>query len=224
MSKDNTPGPDEVAAALARDLEHLEQAVSGLTDRTEQAQAELARSVTQLGETVAGLSKTVIGLARKQRAEQATVSWLDWQDRPGGPTLQAVAEDLARWLARVYLRYPGARLPSCWAWHPAVVEELLWLRQAHAEALATSGDKLGVWHDRARPGVVQRVARYLDDCELSRHRAGADRHHATDAQAPLTEYVDLVAAVWANRRDTPDPTAPMLTAARLVDDPSPSYA
>lgn len=235
MSKEDTPDPDKVVSALARDLEHLEQAVTGLTGRaeqletagrtTEQDQAELAAMLKKVGETVAGLTTTVTGLARKQQKADAAraVSWLDWTDRPDGPTAQAVAEDLTRWLGRVYLRYPGARLPSCWAWHPAVVEELLWLRQAHAEALTTSGDKLGAWHDRSRPGVVQRVMRYLDDCELSRHRAGADRHHSADPAVPLAEHVDLVAAVWANRRDTSDPTAPMLDAARHIDDPTPVH-
>ena len=62
----------------------------------------------------------------------------------------------------VYLRYPdGAdHLPECWAWHPDVVEELLWLM--HAWAAAYQGPQawvalVGDWHDRQRPGVVRRI-------------------------------------------------------------------
>lgn len=30
--------------------------------------------------------------------------------------------DLTEWLHRVYLRFPGASLPSCWMWHPTAIE------------------------------------------------------------------------------------------------------
>jgi hypothetical protein len=44
-------------------------------------------------------------------------------------TAQQLLAGLVDWMARIYLRYPDAAagLPDCWAWHPDVVEELLWL-------------------------------------------------------------------------------------------------
>ena len=87
----------------------------------------------------------------------------------------------------VYLRYRDADCPSCWLWHPEVVEELWWLRQAHADAYhpeTGSWLRVGDWHDRQRPGVVRRLVRAVGSCELALHltdptapRAGS-RHGA----------------------------------------------
>ena len=80
------------------------------------------------------------------------------------------------WLRRVYLRYADAALPSCWLWHPDVVEELWWLRQAHAEAFhpqTGSWRAVGDWHDRQRPNLVRRLRPLVNKCELSLHVPGS---------------------------------------------------
>ena len=121
------PGEDCPAATsvggLGRDLEALRRDVTGL--------AGVARRVEQLGELVTRLADATTAAATTGPADEGVVSWLDADLDPHDPS---VAEDiltrLAQWVAGVYLRYPDARLPDCWLWHPEVVEELLWLHQA----------------------------------------------------------------------------------------------
>ena len=85
---------------------------------------------------------------------------------------------LAQWVAGVYLRYPDARLPDCWLWHPEVVEELLWLHQAWLAAYAEGARVTAAadWHDRYRPGVLARIKSSADMCALDDHQPGRIRH------------------------------------------------
>ena len=105
------------------------------------------------------------------------VSWLDADLDPHDPS---VAEDiltrLAQWVAGVYLRYPDARLPDCWLWHPEVVEELLWLHQAWLAAYAEGARVTAAadWHDRYRPGVVARIKSYRGHVRARRPPARQD--------------------------------------------------
>ena len=87
---------------------------------------------------------------------------------------QAVTDlaDLIEWLDRVYLRYPNTDLSACWLWHPHVIEELWWLRKAHAAAYHRKDGswlRVGDWHDRQRPAVVRRVRETVAKCDLSLH-------------------------------------------------------
>lgn len=119
---------------------------------------------------------------------------------------RADLSDLIGWLYRVYLRYDGAGLCSCWLWHPDVVEELWWLRQAHADAYdpeVGSWLRVADWHERHRPGVVKRVAAVVKRCELSLHAQDAELDRAADA-APLAVHTDQIATAW-----TTDPAHPV---------------
>jgi hypothetical protein len=110
--------------AFGRALERATRRADAAEQRADGFEALLTQLATDVGTLV----------ARSDTDKDTTPrSWLLAEDQE-----QAAAdlEDLTGWLARVYLRYPGAVLPSCWAWHPAVVEELWWLRQAHREAYA----------------------------------------------------------------------------------------
>ena len=105
------------------------------------------------------------------------------------------------WLDLVYLRFPDAALPSCWLWHPAVVEELLWLRRSWLEAFTgrtAAIFRVADWHDRQRPGVVARI-RALDGgmCSLDQHARGAeqDRRPAT---VPIADGRRAIAAWWTS--------------------------
>ena len=112
---------------------------------------------------------------------------------------QAVADlaDLAVWMDAVYLRYRDATVPSCWLWHPEVVEELWWLRCAHADAYhpeTGSWLRVGDWHERQRPGVVRRIIRAVGSCELALHvtdpthpgrLTGTSSHITPPAPAPV---------------------------------------
>ena len=138
-------------AGLAREVDALRRTVEpllGLPDRVD----DLTRLATDLTNAVAALT-----------ARRAATPCPSWLLLPADPDLAGrVLDELAGWLAVVYLRYPdGAdHLPECWCWHPDVVEELLWLM--HAWAAAYQGPQarsalVGDWHDRQRPGVVRRI-------------------------------------------------------------------
>jgi len=129
-------------------------------------------------------------------------------------------DDLIVWLDRVYLAYPDASLPTCWLWHPDVVEELWWLRCAHAEAYHPEvGTTLlaGDWHDRQRPNVVRRLKVAVRTCELSEHLPGRPASYPTP-RAPLAGSADLIAAWVAAGRPgaAPEPSAAQLAEAEDV--------
>lgn len=200
------PDPREALLAFGRALERATRRLDAADQRADGFDALL----TQLATDVA----TLVARAETDK-DTAARSWL-LADDPD----QAVAdlEDLTGWLGRVYLRYPGAELPSCWAWHPAVVEELWWLRQAHREAYAPgarSTQKAGDWHDRSRPGVAIRLQPLTRDCDLSRHAEGGDRIQDASTAA-LVGDAAWIATHWING-GTPLPTPDQLAQARFAD-------
>jgi hypothetical protein len=113
---------------------------------------------------------------------------------------------LEPWLASVYLRYPDSELPTCWAWHPDVVEELWWLRNAWCDAYTgakASWQRVGDWHDRQRPNVTKRLAaamrggieRRATRCNLGKHVAWAGEPAPI---APLPDLLPHVLAAWCS--------------------------
>lgn len=130
-------------------------------------------------------------------------------------TVRAQTAALVDWLAAVFLRFPDAVLPSCWAWHPHVVEELRWLRATHAAAFDPqrgSWARVAEWHDRHRPGVARRVAAAVGGCELALHAPGGKAAGPPRAVPLADDAVDVTAA-WAATGRTPAPTSAQLTAA-----------
>lgn len=144
--------------------------------------------------------------------EAVAWSWLLISDPELAVTMLA---DLVEWLDRVYLRFPNTELGACWLWHPHVIEELLWLRCAHADAYGSetgSWLRAGDWHDRQRPGVVRRVREALSKCDLSLHEPGRPHGHAL-AVAPLVAHAAQIAEQWATTSTRPEPTPAQLTEA-----------
>ncbi len=193
------------------------------------------RKLDQLDSTVAALTDTVQesvtqspgdGAAEKleQTGPAATGvrSWLLAED-----PAQAAADlrDLCEWVWRIYLWWPDASLSSCWLWHPEVIEELWWLRVAHADAYdPETGTSLRVadWHERQRPGVARRVRAVLVKCDLNRHAAVNNRPVEVASPAPpaMVAHAGDVAAVWvagagldAIRAAGPEPTPAQLAEA-----------
>lgn len=173
------------------------------------------RRVEALDQAVRVLAGEVAELAADPAAPPSGPrSWLLTVDPAAAA---ADLDDLAAWLDAVYRHYPDAALSSCWLWHPAVVEELWWLRCAHAEAYhPESGSwlRVGDWHDRQRPGVARRVRAVLGKCELSRHAPVRDRPAdvTAPARAPLVGHTKAVANAWTNaERSLPEPTTEQLT-------------
>jgi hypothetical protein len=183
-------------AGLAREVEAIRRA---LDDTATAAELDrLARVVADLTEMVGPPTST----------DQATVS--SWLSAPAdGDQTRTMLGDLVGWLATIYLRYADAakNLPECWLWHPDIVEELLWLHEAWADAYGESGSvrAAGDWHDRHRPGVVRRITEYAKACSLENHlpdRAGEAQ------QVPVVEAAEPIALWWAQARTerAPAPT------------------
>jgi hypothetical protein len=204
----------EIVLAFVQELTRVTRRMNAADERAAGLKAqveELAGLLTCNANDI----KALISRADKQDKGAPPRSWLLAEDQG-----QAVAdlEDLTVWLGRVYLRYPGAELPSCWAWHPGVVEELWWLRQAHREAYVPSTHsvaKAGDWHARSRPGVVARLAVIVQDCDLSRHIDGGDRIQDPPL-VPLAGQAERVATHWV-KGGTPLPTPDQLDQARFAD-------
>lgn len=184
--------------ALGREVERHSRRL----DRVEQL-------LRVLSEDVSGLRDT---LAATEPDQPLTRAWLLAEDPDQA---RADLADLTDWLQQVYSRYPDATLVSCWAWHPAVVEELCWLRQAHHDAYHgphASPARAGDWHDRQRPGVTKRIRVWLRDCDLSRHRDPLPAR-----VVPLAGSADRIAEAWTQRREPPAPTSEEVTEADTHD-------
>lgn len=174
-----------------------------------------ARRVGELDAMLRRLAADVLAIAKAQTAARpgdgddegsGVRSWL-LADDPDQARIDL--SDLVEWLFRVYLRYQDAALPSCWLWHADVVEELWWLRQAHAEAYhpeTGSWKGAGDWHDRQRPNVVRRLRPLVNKCELSLHMPGG-AESGPPSGAPLAVHSDAVAVAWTTSpgRQVPPP-------------------
>lgn len=135
-------------------------------------------------------------------------SWLLTED----PERVSVAlAALVVWVDRVYLAYHQVSLPSCWLWHPDVVEELWWLYQAHTDAyhpITGSWLRAGDWHDRQRLNVVGRLKFVLAHCNPERHRLRTPPVYG--GRAPISpESIDAVAVWLATGRPGEAPLPPL---------------
>ena len=199
---------DDRVAALGREVERLTRQVT--------------KNDTQLRELAARILGAAPGPAGADAqpgdgpAEElpAWLTILDFPDATAG------MDGLAQWLAAVYLRFPGAELRECWAWHADVVQELWWLRHAWRDAHAgekPSWMKVGDWHDRQRPGVVKRITAALKSCGLDRHTPPGE----TGPVVPLVDALPHVVTAWTstNRAAWPaTPTPAQLAEAQRLED------
>jgi len=195
------PDPDPRVPALGRDVERVALRV----DNVELLVRQLAADVAGLAAVLQPPPEVGADGGDDGPGAGAVRSWL-----LGVDAAQARADlaGLVEWLAAVYLRYPDAALPSCWAWHPAVVEELWWLRNAHRGAYEGEGASwrdAGDWHDRARPGVVKRIRAAIGGCDLARHAVNGDRRGVA-RPVPLAGAADQIATTWTEHRTAPEPT------------------
>lgn len=212
---------------------HTPDTTSEREQRLEASVFSLARAVERTTRELERLDKHVTALAGRivdlkpgppEAADEApgVRSWLLADDPAQAENDLA---DLTAWLWRIYLWWPDGWLSSCWLWHPEVIEELWWLRVAHADAYHPEGGsslRVADWHERHRPGVARRVRAVLGKCELSRHAPTNGR--GIDILPPdppaLARHASGVAAVWvagaglkAIRAAGPVPSADQLTEA-----------
>jgi len=199
--------PAKQAAALAGELDRQGRRIAALEHRASDAKG----AIQSLACDVATLASYVA-----PDGDKSLRSWL-LADNPelAGADLQA----LAQWLDSVWLRYPDAVLPSCWAWHPALVEELYVLRLAHVEAFDPKRGtiaKAADWHDRLRPRAAARIFAAYRRCGLTRHAPGGPAHQPAPP-VPLTGHLSTTAQSWATSKTTPTPTPDQLNQAHAHD-------
>lgn len=198
-----TTEPDPAVVALGRSVQ---RAIRRLDD--------LDNGLRSLADDVSKLTQSSASNAAAVR------SWLDGTDPD---TAIADLADLVAWVSRIYLHYPRAVLPSCWLWHPTAIEELWWLRCAHADAFHPENGswlRVGDWHDRQRPGVANRLNASLSTCSLSRHRdrQGRPADVIEPAPAALAEHHVAIALTWTTDRAAgPTPTDEQITEADHYD-------
>lgn len=245
---DETPDIGEQLAALAREVERvgrnvvtgdtaLSDRLTGLVGAVDQlgARADTTDAAMKESDThIRALAQLVKKLAGPNPA--TPVSWLMLgpvrpdPDDDGPPPTQISLEEatdlltaLVKWVSDVYLRYTDAELPSCWMWHPDVLEELICLHGLHSDVYAGKGagwQKVADWQDRYRPGVVRRIRTYLGDgdCDLSRHTWGVgDRRDRGVPAVPLAAHLGTVAQEWWDRRITPAPDDHQIRDAEAYD-------
>lgn len=191
----------DAVAGLAREIEALRRTVEPLLpvgDRVD----ELAGLLAQVTDVVAALSA--------RPSAKPAPSWLMLPTEEF--TARRVLGELTAWLHAIFLRYPDGvtALSECWAYHPDVVEELLWLMHAWCAAYqgpAASVALAGEWHDRARPGVIRRIRASAGSCSIERHqtRLGWDQRPTGAAPVPGLGSVEVIARWWSEARDEPAP-------------------
>lgn len=207
-----TGGPDPTVVALGRAVERTVRRIGELDSNMR----HLAADVHALARRLTDGDQSDPPDAAAADDPPAVRSWLLATD-PDQANLDLA--DLVEWVGRVYLRYARADLSACWLWHPEVIEELWWLRCAHADAYHPENGswlRASDWHDRQRTGVERRVNALLGKCDLTRHTSynGRPADVTDPGPAPLGAHHPAVAAAWTTTRTAgPTPTAQQLTEA-----------
>ncbi len=208
----------EPADGLGSDVERLKRQAA----KSDAQVRSLARALKRLTDQVSAATPDS-GQAQEEPAAAGLASWLMTTTFPEADTMMTA---LTAWLAAVYLRYPDSELPTCWAWHPDVVEELWWLCNAWLDAYTgakASWQKVGDWHDRQRPNVVARLrgsSRGAPDrrpsaasrCHLGKH---VDRAGEPAPAAPMPDLLPHVLAAWCSPDRAQWPPTP--TPAQLAE-------
>lgn len=212
MSPDSGEPRDPHVLAVARVLDRTGRRVTTLEENVRR----LGRDLTQLTGALAARQAPGAHPTPDESIQPVPVpvSWL-LAAGTDAEHLPAALTDLIVWLDLVYLRFPDTLLTGCWLWHPWVVEELWWLRGAHADAYdpeTGSWLRVGDWHDRQRPGVARRVRDVLGKCDLSLHVGDrADHGPAVEPPpAPLAQHAAALAQEWGRSGTAPAPTAEQL--------------
>ena len=212
----------ESAPELGRQVERLARQVVKNDAQVRSLAGALQRLTERVTAAHAGGTADPAAGGGDSDAAEPLPSWLMTSDFPEAA---AMMEALEPWLTAVYLRYPDSELPTCWAWHPDMVEELWWLRNAWLDAYAgpkPSWQKVGDWHDRQRPNVAKRLAASIrrggSGCNLGKHvgRAGEPA-----PAVPLPDALPHVLAAWCSPDRAswpPAPTPDQVSEARRHED------
>jgi hypothetical protein len=182
--------------------------VPALAAKVERLDRRLAGADGKLGELDQQVKDLAAGIARAEAKKPGATPAPSWLAQDDYAAASEQLRELIGWLDAVYLRYPDAALPTCWAWHPWAIEELLWLAATHAAAYdpkTGSAKAAADWHNTYRPGVQNRISKAIGVCDVSLHAAGGKEARPA-LTAPLAHAHDATAAAWTNNRETPEPT------------------
>lgn len=212
--------------ALTRELQRAQQKVSEVAQTATAAKDDAAsanRGVSRLAEELVKLVRDAEQAGGPDGDDEEQVKkappGLTWLTVTNPDDAYDQIDGLADWLGTVYSRWQDKQLPDCWAWHPAVVAELLALRDAWHAAISPEGgssSKQMDWVDRYRPGTARRIERETKDCSLDQHT----HDKPTAYRPPRVDGADMLAELtewWVNsggRSAAPAPTPDMLAAAR----------
>jgi len=213
MTTTNPSEPDTAGSGSANSNAYASAAsVAGLAREIDALRRDLAKLLAipaRLDELAELLAQLAEATAATGASASGALSWLDLDADTA--TAQQLLAGLVEWMARVYLRYSDAAhaLPDCWAWHPDVIEELLWLW--HTWLAAYHDDHASVtaaadWHDRYRPGAVRRITATAGRCSLDNHQPRPDRPLlGGPVVVPLADAAVSIATWWATNRTSPGP-------------------
>lgn len=217
MSAPEQPDSGGQVDALAALLDRLDKIheVAGIVERLGRQQQQLDATVKRIAKRIFDDNKKT--QEQKEEEEEAPPPVFSWLALPQEmePEALQILTDLADWLARVYRRFPGSELPSCWMWHPWVIEELvtLWCLFEFAYHGEKPAPRLAAdWLNQYRPNCVKRIAEKTRGCRLDKHPLPESN------EVPLAAHLDLVAGVWAERREVPPPSGAALVDAESYDD------
>jgi hypothetical protein len=198
--------------ALRRQVDELSAELSRVRADSHTRTGDLAGLVGALQGRVE-LMEEVVAESADRRRPPPPRSWL----APDGTATQPeTLAELAGWLETVYLHF--AALPVCWIRHPAVVEKLLALAQAHWRAY--HGPERCVayaihWHTREQPDTTAWIDTLARHCPAV-HRHGA--HPTSRPQVPLAAYADEIDTAWTAHHELPAPSEDEITAAKHLTD------
>lgn len=181
----------ELRAARAesrRDVEQLRARFEPELSRLGELLADNADLLGQLAPRVVSLEAEVTDLA--DRLDEVTAAGggpgkapTDW---PALDSAAAVQEwkALATWLDGVVGPFYGwsrRQLPDCWALHPRVVIELVWLRRCYVAAADPAAPPVlaADWHTRLLRDALANIADAVPahQCGPGRHQAAAGEQH-----------------------------------------------
>lgn len=214
-------------AKTASDLRELSGVVSEIGGEVSSTAEQLHQVERGLATVTAAVERVAehLGLDDKGDDDAAPVAWhtLNRDDA------QEQWDKLLTWVDEVLCPTYGitrGQLPDCWTRHPAMRNELAWLRTCHVQAYMPGGHAGGAaeWHLRYLPGALQRIAlvarrwgqnppdaAWTPDCGKGGCWLGEDLpqpwEHDNVALQPATRAVWDLAAVKRDIDSRPAPAA-----------------
>lgn len=194
--------------ALRRQVDEMSAELSRVRAEGRTQSGDLAGLIGTLQARVEAVEEVVAESADTRRPP-APRSWLAPQGPAGQPETLA---ELVGWLEAVYLHF--AELPVCWLRHPAAVEKLMALAQAHWRAYYGPERSVAYathWQTREQPDTTAWIDKLGRHCPAA-HRHGA--HTCSSPEAPLAAFADDIEAVWTATHALPAPTEDEINAAK----------